>query len=618
MLRVIVRSHGREQVHEHPAGPLELGRGPARQAARLFVPDPFVSRDHVLLEPETGGRLRIENLSQHAPIEPQKGGPIPPGAAAVVDLPARFTIGESEVEVCAVRGGAPAARPHGPSERPAVRVQAKQAPATTRTPTVSPERPAAGMETIVAPATREARPVALGDLGVAPDAETLAHWFETLVLVQQAASTSRDFLEATARALVDLVGLDRGLVLLREAGSWQVATAWPAEIGTVAPFSSTVVSEVARLGRTVFRNFGPGTQRESLVGIDTVVAAPVLGQGRGVVGVVYGSRSLRMDREPPPITPLEALVVQVLAGAVGAGIEREAQRENALRMRLQFEQFFSPRLASELATDPSLLEGREREVTVLFSDIRNFARISERLGARRTFDMMQEVMDLQSERIRQTDGVVVDYVGDGLLAMWNAPADQPDHPARACAAALGFLRDLPALASRWQPEAGEPLRLGVGIDTGPALVGNTGSRVKFKYGPMGPTVNLASRLENATKALGVTTLVTRATRDRLVPTVATRRLGTLRAQGFANPIEVFEVFEGEATPSWLERRDTFESALAHFEAGRWSEACRLLAGLLSADADYDIPGLQLLARSVECLRSRPEPFDPAIAIQKEP
>jgi adenylate cyclase len=314
---------------------------------------------------------------------------------------------------------------------------------------------------------------------------------------------------------------------------------------------------------------------------------------------------------------LEALVVQVLAAAAGAGLEREEQRERAIRSQVQFEQFFSPELARELALDASLLEGREREVTVLFSDVRNFSRISENLGPQRTFVMMQEVMELQSQRIRATDGVVVDYVGDGLLAMWNAPTDQPDHPVRACSAAIAFLADLPALSARWEAEAREPIRLGVGIHAGPALVGNTGSRVKFKYGPMGPAVNLASRLENATKSVGVAAVISGAARDRLPARFATRRLGGLRVQGFAEPVDVFDLFPGAPTPEWNALRDSFEQALAHFEAREWSEACGLLAGLLSRGPDYDIPSLQLLSRAVECLRSRPEPFDPAMTIQKQ-
>jgi len=605
MLRVTIRADGREQIVEHAGGPLEFGRGPARGVPRCILTDPFASRDHLRIELMADGRLRIDNLSHTSAVRLSGALEIPVGETMTVSLPVKFSLGSTPVEIAILEPGTAStgamlsARADTTPPRP-----------TTNVPLVP------GIETVAQPAAITGRAIVLHDLGAAPDAETLAHWFETLVLVQQAAATSAAFLDATARAVVELVGLDSALVLLREPRGWRIGASFPALPEGRSPFSSTVVNEVMRLRRTVFRNLGSDSLSTSLVGIDIVVAAPVLDIQHEVVGVVYGARELRPDRPPPRIAPLEALVVQVLAAAVGAGLEREQQREKAMRSQLQFEQFFSPQLARELTADPSLLEGREREVTILFTDVRNFSRISERLGAQRTFAMMQEVMELQTARIRETDGVVVDYVGDGLLAMWNAPADQPGHAERACNAAIALLGDLPNLSARWLAEAAEPIRLGVGIHTGPALVGNTGSHIKFKYGPMGPAVNLASRMENSTKSLGVPAIVTGATRDRLPPGVATRRLGSLRVQGFADPIDVFELYPGEPPPEWCHRRDGLEQALVHFEAGRWSEACRLLAALLTSDGDYDVPSLQLLSRSVECLRSNPESFDPSLTIQK--
>ena len=618
MLHVVVRSEGQERAFEHTAGPLEFGRGPARDARRCFLTDPFVSRDHARIQEDPPGRLAVENLSGSSNVRLGDGREIPPGQSLLVDLPAVLSIGHSELHVSlAAAEPAPAA--------PAPRATTAEAggqlgvpPSAAHAPTTPGDHPLPpGVETLARPLGLPAHPVALHELGETPGPEVLAHWFETLVLVQQAAATSAEFLDATARAVVDLVGLDRGLVLLRKDDRWVIAAGCPADASDRSPYSSTIVNEVLRLGQTVYRNLGPEFLSSSLVGVDTVVAAPVTDPAGAVIGIVYGARSLRPNAPPPRITMLEAMVVQVLAAAAGAGLEREEQRERAIRSQVQFEQFFSPELARELALDASLLEGREREITVLFSDVRNFSRISENLGPQRTFVMMQEVMELQSRRIRETDGVVVDYVGDGLLAMWNAPTDQPDHPVRACSAAIAFLGDLPALSARWEGEAREPLRLGVGIHSGPALVGNTGSRVKFKYGPMGPAVNLASRLENATKSVGVPAVISGAARDRLPARFATRRLGGLRVQGFADPVDVFELFPGEPNSEWKALRDAFEKALAHYEAREWSEACGLLAGLLARGPDYDIPSLQLLSRAVECLRSRPEPFDPAMTIQKQ-
>jgi adenylate cyclase len=607
MLYVRVRAEGGEQAVTHHAGPLEFGRGPAGEFARIVLSDPYVSRDHLRVTELDGQMAFVENLSRNAPVRLAAGGEVPVGGTDVLALPLELGLGNTRVNL----------------DWTGVEVPASPA-AGTRPPEAVPSAYEtwggveldAGMATIARPASLEPTHVALRELGESPDAATLTRWFETLVGVQQAAGTSGEFLGATARAVVELVGMDQGMVLRFADGAWHVVAHYPDAASRVT-FSHTVLQEVARVRRTVFKNLGAESSSASLVGIDTVVAAPFFGATGALDGVVYGARSLRVDQPNPNITPLEAQVVQVLAAATGAGLAREQEREEALRARVQFEQFFSAQLASQLAADPSLLDGRERVVTLFFSDVRNFSRIAERLGARRTFTMMQDLMNLQSDHIRETDGVVVDYVGDGLLAMWNAPADQPDHAARACRAAMSVQRDLPALSAGWEAEAGEPLRIGIGIHSGSALVGNTGSRVKFKYGPMGPAVNLASRVENATKALGVNLLITGATRDLVGETAGTRRLGGMRVQGFAEPVDVYELFPGEPPPGWYLRRDAFEQALEHYERREWTEACRLLAGLLSVGGDYDLPSLQLLGRAVECLRSRPDPFDPALSIDKQ-
>jgi adenylate cyclase len=120
-----------------------------------------------------------------------------------------------------------------------------------------------------------------------------------------------------------------------------------------------------------------------------------------------------------------------------------------------------------------------------------------------------------SERIVDQGGVIVDYAGDGILAMWNAPAAQADHAVRACRAAQAMQAEMAGINARWRDVVGAPLQLGIGVNTGPAQVGNTGSSRKFKYGPHGYTVNLAARVQDATKKLGVPILITSSVRDQL-------------------------------------------------------------------------------------------------------
>jgi adenylate cyclase len=213
--------------------------------------------------------------------------------------------------------------------------------------------------------------------------------------------------------------------------------------------------------------------------------------------------------------------------------------------------------------------------------------------------------------------VVVDYSGDGLMAMWNAPAEQPDHAAKACRAALGMLADLPQLDAEWQARLGGPLRLGLGLNTGPALCGNIGSRYKFKYGALGHAVNLASRVEGATKQLGVPLLITGSTREKLGDAFATRRLCRARVVGIDGAVDLYELEEESAAPERQAWRDGYEQGLALYEAGDWRGACRCLHPLLAQQETLDVPSLILMGRAVEALRSPPEHFDGVIELSSK-
>ena len=147
--------------------------------------------------------------------------------------------------------------------------------------------------------------------------------------------------------------------------------------------------------------------------------------------------------------------------------------------------------------------------------------------------------------------MLVDYVGDEMMAMWGAPQAQPDHAERACLAALAMLDQLPDLDARWRATLGEPMAFGIGIDTGVARVGNTGSRRKFKYGPLGNTVNRASRVQGATKHFKARVLITSTTSAKLGPEFQTRRLGKTRVVGMAEPLELCEA---QNAPGSLEAR----------------------------------------------------------------
>lgn len=162
--------------------------------------------------------------------------------------------------------------------------------------------------------------------------------------------------------------------------------------------------------------------------------------------------------------------------------------------------------------------------------------------------------------------------------------------------------------ARWQATIGSPTRFGIGINSAPARVGNTGSTRKFKYGPLGNGVNLASRVQGATKYLKVPAIVTGSTRQRLDDSFLTRRLCRVRVVNIVEPVELFEL-DCSGEPRHRERFAHYEDALAAFDAGEFSTAVKILGNLLAAFPG-DGPALVLLSRAVECMISEPRDFSP--------
>jgi adenylate cyclase len=397
-------------------------------------------------------------------------------------------------------------------------------------------------------------------------------------------------------------------VILRDKGTWKVqafqaSTAQRSEADWHP--SRKVLDRIVQEKRTFWEL--PNTAvTGSLIGIKALVAAPILDRNGQAIGVLYGDR-LAASAGFKPISRPEALLVELLAGGVAAGLARVEQEQAALRARVQFEQFFTPELSRQLLAKPELLEGREEEVSVLFCDLRGFSRITERLGPKRTIEWTEHTLGALSECVLREQGVLVDYVGDELMAMWGAPDRQPDHARRACRAALAMVAQLPALNERWRPVLGESVHLGIGISTGMACVGNVGSHCKFKYGPRGNTVNLASRVQGANKYWKTAILVTHHTQKELGDTFAHRRLGAVRVVNINEPVTLFELLPPDV-PGGQELLTGYEHALTLFEKKEFRQTARILGKLLP-EFPQDGPSLVLMTRAVQCLVEEPADFD---------
>src|SRR4051812_21693517 len=153
----------------------------------------------------------------------------------------------------------------------------------------------------------------------------------------------------------------------------------------------------------------------------------------------------------------------------------------------------------------------QREVSLLFADLRSSTSLVTVLEPCHANELLNEVLDCMAFAVTKSAGHIIDYFGDGLAAMWNAPADQVDHAQLACDAAVGMLQPLDALSAKWADVIERELAFGIGVHTGLVHVGNTGSRSRTKYGPRGVNVNLASRVEGAAKKIGLPLVLTAAT-----------------------------------------------------------------------------------------------------------
>lgn len=430
-----------------------------------------------------------------------------------------------------------------------------------------------------------------------------------LTVVQKAAGSS-EFYDSAVKAVANMADLDRAMILLREGNEWVVRSCFVSGQETsgiedsinTRGFSKRLTERVLMTKETVI--YDPAnymhTADSSMMALDRAVAAPIFDDKRNVIGAIYGDRKFASETVDTPIGELEATLLQVMAGAVSSGIAR--QRQEAIRSSLT--QFFSQEIAERLEKNDDLLAGRDAEVTVMFCDIRGFSTVSERVGPAKTIEWINDVLTELSLCVTKTDGVLVDYVGDELMAMWGAPAEMPDHAARACRSACEMLGLTETLRERWKEITPDRFGFGIGINTGVARVGNTGSKVKFKYGPLGNTVNVASRVEGITKKLGVTALITNTTADAIGKEFDFRRMSQVQVVGIQEPVTLYEL-KASAKDEWRSMAERYEEALSKFENGDLTGAARALASLVHNYAD-DNPSLVLLGRVVDALTKREE------------
>ena len=237
-----------------------------------------------------------------------------------------------------------------------------------------------------------------------------------------------------------------------------------------------------------------------------------------------------------------------LALFLGAGTTIVVNYMREERVRREYARFFSPVVARQIAEDHSgqALAGKRREITVLFSDIRDVTTISEGLSPEDVVELLREYFNTMVPIVLKHGGTLDKYVGDAIMALFSAPLPQEDHAARAVRAAQEMIAQLPILSPKWEAKCGRALRIGVGINTGAAVVGVMGADHRREYSAIGDTVNLASRLEGVTKEFKTPIAMSQATAEAVGSGFRLRELGKVHVKGRGEEVRVFTV-EGSQT-----------------------------------------------------------------------
>jgi adenylate cyclase len=350
-------------------------------------------------------------------------------------------------------------------------------------------------------------------------------------------------------------------------------------------------------------------------------AAVFLAAAGGGIGVSWYAFAARLELYDPTFAALAALAIYVLLTYFGY-VHTERSRA---QVRTAFGRYLSPALVERLADDPArlVLGGEMREMTFMFCDIRGFSGIAEQFDAQGLTSLINRLLTPLTDAILAADGTIDKYMGDAVMAFWNAPLPVPDHAAKACRAALAMVDAVAQVNAEVAAEAAAAgrahrrLAVGIGINTGTACVGNMGSRQRFDYSVLGDDVNLASRLEGQSKTYGVTVVLGETT-ARAAADFASLELDLIRVKGKSQAARVFAlVGDGTAArTAWFADLATEHGAmLAAYRRQDWDGVARAAAACRRSVADrggliaemaavYD-----LYAARAAAFRTRPPPPD---------
>ncbi len=370
------------------------------------------------------------------------------------------------------------------------------------------------------------------------------------------------------------------------AGDHLVRPSWAtgAELAVLAVTGFLAAWLMAR-SEAVARRIGTSGALSAAI-LTCVAIAAVIGLSK----VAYG-RGLLID----PVYPSLALIAVYLAGSLTNYIRAETDRA---RIRSAFGHYVSPAVVAELARSPERLQlgGETRDVTLLFADVRGFSRLSEGMDAGEVVRFVNTLFTPLADEILAHRGTIDKFMGDAVMAFWNAPLSDPEHARQACRAALAMQRAL-ARMNAARAAGAAPIRLGIGINTGPCVVGNVGSPQRFDYSVLGDVVNTASRIEEMTKTFALPIIVGKETAAAAAD-FALVAIGTAPLRGKDRAGKLYALLGDGALasdPHWTELKPLVAAFADAMAAGDITTARRHLAKARARDVASAAPMLDAAA-----------------------
>ena len=286
------------------------------------------------------------------------------------------------------------------------------------------------------------------------------------------------------------------------------------------------------------------------------------------------------------------------------------ERRGKLQIASTFGQYIPPDLIDEMNFNPDsyTLEAENREMTVLFSDIRGFTTISEGLTPAQLSELMNAYLTPMTKIIHENRGTIDKYIGDAVMAFWGAPLENPEHARYALKASMDMLERLNALRLEFIERGWPVINIGVGLHTGMMSVGNMGSEFRLSYTVLGDAVNLGSRLEGLTKNYGVEIIVSETTKDA-VPEFIYREIDIVKVKGKDKPIGIYEpvALKEEITDDELTELEMSAKAISAYRKQDWQNAQLLLQELKELAPQRKLYGIYL--ERIDNFMNNPPPSD---------